>query len=53
MKSEESVRTDELLLIYRLISSAVESLMIYRSPSLAAEHLEAARRACLRVPSDR
>jgi len=49
MKTEESVQTDELLLIYRLISTAVESLRIYRSPSLAAEHLEAARRACLRM----
>jgi len=49
MKTEESVRTDEMLLIYRLISSAVESLMVYRSPSLAAEHLEAAQRACLKI----
>lgn len=49
MKTEESVRTDELLLIYQLISTAIESLMVYRSPAAAAEHLEAARRACLRV----
>ena len=49
MKSEQCLRTDELLLIYRLISTAVESLMLYRSPELAAEHLEAARRACLRM----
>jgi len=49
MKAEESVRTDELLLIYRLISMAVESLMLYRSPQAAAEHLEAARRACVRM----
>jgi len=46
---EESTRTDELLLIYRLISTAVESLILYRSPTMAAEHLEAARRACLRL----
>jgi len=51
MKAEESVQTDELLLIYRLISTAVESLMLYRSPTMAAEHLEAARRACLRIRS--
>jgi hypothetical protein len=43
------VRTDELLLIYRLINSAVESLMLYRSPAAAAEHLQAALRACTRV----
>jgi hypothetical protein len=51
MKSEQALLTDEVLLIYRLISSAVESLMLYRSPVLAAEHLDAARRACLRIGS--
>jgi hypothetical protein len=51
MKSEQALLTDELLLIYRLISAAIESLMLYRSPVRAAEHLEAARRACLRVAS--
>ncbi len=49
MKSEEALRADELVLIYRLIADAVESLMVYRSPILAAERLEAARRACLQM----
>jgi hypothetical protein len=43
------VQTDELLLIYRLVSSAMESLVVYRCPRKAAVHLEAAKRACLRL----
>jgi hypothetical protein len=42
-------QADELLLIYRLVSSAMESLVVYRCPKKAAVHLEAARRACLRI----
>jgi hypothetical protein len=43
------VHTDELLLIYRLVSSAMESLVVYRCPRSAAVHLEAAQRACARL----
>jgi hypothetical protein len=48
-RSDHEVQTDELLLIYRLVSSAMESLVVYRCPKKAAIHLEAARRACLRL----
>jgi hypothetical protein len=37
------------MLVYRLISDAIESLMVYRSPLAAAERLEIAKRACERI----
>jgi hypothetical protein len=46
---EREVPTDELVVIYQLISAAMESLVVYRCPREAAKHLEAAHRACLRV----
>jgi hypothetical protein len=48
-RSDHEAQSDELLLIYRLVSSAMESLVVYRCPKKAAVHLEAARRACLRL----